>query len=113
MEGLNKSIDYNLELDKLLVVLNTDIDEAAAEIHQRIFNLQFKFVVLEYLFPPQVGWRFWTVNRLTNPFCNGEVAYKEVWHTNNQNEAIAISGRVNITAINNWRHSNTWNYGKL
>lgn len=55
-----------------------------------------KYVVLENLNMPNRGFRFWTTNSDNNTHgANGELWYKEVMFTDDTEEAISQSQRIN------------------
>lgn len=61
---------------------------------------QKKYVVLENLLLPNRGFRFWSLNTDNNTkLFDGTVAYKVVMITDNTEEAISKSQKVNREAI--------------
>ena len=59
-----------------------------------------KYVVLEHLTLPDRGLRFWTSNSENNTHSsNGELWYKEVLFTDDEEEAIKTSQKVNEDAL--------------
>ena len=61
-----------------------------------------KYVVLEHLTLPDRGFRFWSTNGEDNTHgYNGELWYKEVLFTDEENTAILASREINMETIPN------------
>lgn len=59
-----------------------------------------KFVVLEHLTLPHRGLRFWSTNSENNTHSQqGELWYKEILFTDDKEEAIAASQKVNFNEM--------------